>query len=207
MPPGASLQRTDEVLRAAQRIALANPAVQATLAFAGLDGATFTTAPNAATMFVTLKPHEDRASAEQVTGELRQKLAAVTAGAIVIIPPPPVRGIGTGGGFKMIIEDRSGAGYRALGNIASTMIAANQAPGLQSVLRRTARGRRAVCRHRPERAERLGAGAERLRLSGPIRIDVYQRSLLRLSTASRRAGRRALSREIGDIGLLGRVAS
>jgi HAE1 family hydrophobic/amphiphilic exporter-1 len=158
MPPGASLQRTDEVLRAAQRIALANPAVQATLAFAGLDGATFTTAPNAATMFVTLKPHEDRASAEQVTGELRQKLAAITAGAIVVIPPPPVRGIGTGGGFKMIIEDRSGAGYRALEDVSlRMMMAANRAPGLQSVFTTySTRTPRLFADIDRERAERLG---------------------------------------------------
>ncbi|MEI9887086.1 MAG: efflux RND transporter permease subunit [Rhizomicrobium sp.] len=88
MPPGASLERTDVVLRQAQRIALASPATQATVAFAGLDGATFTTAPNAATMFVALKPQEDRPSAEQVAGELIRKLASITAGTVVVIPRP-----------------------------------------------------------------------------------------------------------------------
>src|SRR5262249_50287702 len=52
MPPGSSLQRTDEVLHQAQRIALKNPATRATVAFAGLDGATFTNAPNAGPMLV-----------------------------------------------------------------------------------------------------------------------------------------------------------
>src|SRR5206468_6746697 len=56
MPPGASLQRTTEVLGQAQAIALRNPATAATVAFAGFDGATFTNAPNAAAMFVALTP-------------------------------------------------------------------------------------------------------------------------------------------------------
>src|SRR4029077_8353672 len=96
MPPGSSLQRTDEVLRQAQEIALKNPATRATVAFAGLDGATFTNAPNAGTMFVALKPQEERASADAVSNSLRQQLGSITAGGVLIIPPPPVRGIGTG---------------------------------------------------------------------------------------------------------------
>ena len=134
MPPGSSLQRTDEVLRQAQQIALRNSATRATVAFAGLDGATFTTAPNAATMFVALKPQEERTSADAVTDQLRAQLASITAGGVLIIPPPPVRGIGTGGGYKMLIEDRNGAGYRSLEEVTvRMMIEANHTPGLQSV--------------------------------------------------------------------------
>ncbi|MEP7242244.1 MAG: efflux RND transporter permease subunit, partial [Gammaproteobacteria bacterium] len=134
MPPGASLQRTDEVLREAQKIALKHPSAAATVAFAGLDGATFTNAPNAATMFVALKPRDDRHSADQVASDLRGQLSSITAGNVLLIPPPPVRGIGTGGGFKMMIEDRSGKGYAALEKAAFAMMgAANQTTGLQSV--------------------------------------------------------------------------
>jgi hydrophobe/amphiphile efflux-1 (HAE1) family protein len=134
MPPGSSLQRTDEVLREAQKIALKHPAARATVAFAGLDGATFSNAPNAAAMFVALKPREDRHSADSVTGELRKQLGSITAGTVLLIPPPPVRGIGTGGGFKMIIEDRNGAGFKALEGAAFAMMGqANHTEGLQSV--------------------------------------------------------------------------
>jgi hydrophobe/amphiphile efflux-1 (HAE1) family protein len=158
MPPGSSLQRTDEVLRQAQKIALGNPAAHVTVAFAGLDGATFTTAPNAAAMFVVLNSQETRASAEQVAAELRQKLASITAGAIIVVPPPPVRGIGTGGGYKMIIEDRNGAGYRALEDVTlRMMMAANQAPGLQSVFTTfSTRTPRLFADIDRERAEQLG---------------------------------------------------
>jgi HAE1 family hydrophobic/amphiphilic exporter-1 len=58
----------------------------------------------------------------------------LTAGNIILIPPPPVRGIGTGGGFKMMIEDRSGAGLGALEKTSFAMMGqANQTEGLQSV--------------------------------------------------------------------------
>ena len=158
MPPGASLQRTDEVLRQAQQIALKHPGARDTVAFAGLDGATFTNAPNAAAMFVALKPREERASANAIAGDLRKSLASITAGNILMIPPPPVRGIGTGGGFKMMIEDRSGAGFAALEKATFAMMgAANQTPGLQSVFStfntRTPRLYADIDR---ERAERLG---------------------------------------------------
>src|SRR6202030_3098967 len=70
MPPGPSLQRTDEVLRQAQTIALKNPGSRATVAFAGFDGATFTTAPNAAAMFVPLKESGERENALKISAEL-----------------------------------------------------------------------------------------------------------------------------------------
>jgi HAE1 family hydrophobic/amphiphilic exporter-1 len=134
MPPGASLQRTDEVLRQAQVIAMKNPAAAGTVAFAGLDGATFTNAPNAAAMFVTLKPQAKRKSAVAVAMDLRKSLSTITAGSILVIPPPPVRGIGTGGGYKMLIEDRGGKGYRPLEAVTMRMMmAANGDKGLQSV--------------------------------------------------------------------------
>ncbi len=133
LPPGASLQRTTEVLQRAQAIALKNPATEATVAFAGLDGATFSTAPNAAAMFVALKPSGDRKYADVVANEIRQALGPITDGVLLVIPPPPVRGIGTGGGWKMLIEDRSNAGYPALEQAAfAMMMKANQAKGLTS---------------------------------------------------------------------------
>jgi HAE1 family hydrophobic/amphiphilic exporter-1 len=158
MPPGASLQRTDEVLRRAQQIALEHPGARDTVAFAGLDGATFTNAPNAAAMFVALKPREERASADAIAGELRKSLSRITAGNILMISPPPVRGIGTGGGFKMMIEDRSGAGLPALEKATFAMMgAANQTAGLQSVFSTfNTRTPRLFADIDRERAERLG---------------------------------------------------
>ena len=158
LPPGASLQRTTEVLQRAQSIALRNPATVGTVAFAGLDGATFSNAPNAAAMFVSLKPHEDRKGADEVANELRQQMGAITDGVLLVIPPPPVRGIGTGGGWKMLIEDRQNQGYQALEGVAfAMMMKANQSPGLTAAFTtfnaRTPRLKADIDR---QRAEQLG---------------------------------------------------
>ena len=135
LPPGSSLQRTDEIVQQAAKLARDNVNVKATIAFAGFDGATFTTAPNAGAIFVTLKDFADRkAASEAIANDLRKAYGAITAGNILVVAPPPVRGIGTGGGFKMMVEDRSGAGYPALEGAAfKMMMAANQDPGLTSV--------------------------------------------------------------------------
>jgi HAE1 family hydrophobic/amphiphilic exporter-1 len=162
MPPGASLQRTTEVLRQAQGIALRNPAAEATVAFAGLDGATLTNAPNAAAMFVALKPKADRIKADAVAKQLRADLGAITAGNILVVAPPPVRGIGTGGGYKMMIEDRSGAGFKALESVTGAMMAkANQTTGLTSVFSTfNTKTPRLFADIDRERAEQLGVPVE-----------------------------------------------
>lgn len=165
LPPGSSLERTDEVLRSAQSIALKNGAVDQTVGFAGFDGATFTNAPNAGAIFVTLKPHADRAgSADDIANELRGAMSSITAGNLLVIAPPPVAGIGTGGGFKMMVEDRSGAGYAALERVAfQMMMGANQTPGVANTFTtfnvRTPRLTADIDR---ERAEQLGVPVDRL---------------------------------------------
>ncbi|MDM7954841.1 efflux RND transporter permease subunit [Blastomonas sp.] len=131
MPPGASLQRTTAALETAQAIALKNESVVSTIAFAGFDGATFTNAPNAAAVFITLKEAGTRISADEVANELRGAMSSITAGSILVIAPPPVAGLGTGGGFKMVIEDRGNAGLQALEGAAFAMMgAANQTEGI-----------------------------------------------------------------------------
>ena len=162
MPPGASLQRTTEVLKQAQAIADRHPATLNTIAFAGFDGATFTNAPNAAAMFVSFKPHSQRADADTLANELRGQLAGITAGDILVIPPPPVQGIGTGGGFKMMVEDRGGAGLQALeGATFAMMMKANQAQGLAGAFTTfNTRTPRLFADIDRERAEQLGVPVE-----------------------------------------------
>jgi hydrophobe/amphiphile efflux-1 (HAE1) family protein len=133
MPPGTALERTDTVARQVQALALKNPAVSGTVSFAGFDGATFTNAPNGAIVFVTLKDKGTRGEVDQITGELHKAFGAITSGNVLIISPPPVSGIGTGGGWKMEIEDRRGAGLHALEQTAFAMMgAANKAEGITS---------------------------------------------------------------------------
>jgi HAE1 family hydrophobic/amphiphilic exporter-1 len=67
-------------------------------------------------------------------GDVTQRLGAIEEGFIITVPPPPVRGIGNAGGFKMMIQDRGGQGLKALEEAATqVMIAGNQAAGLAGV--------------------------------------------------------------------------
>ncbi|CUS46239.1 MAG: multidrug efflux RND transporter permease subunit [Pseudomonadota bacterium] len=162
LPPGASLQRTTGIMSQAAKIALANKGTQATVAFAGLDGATFSTAPNAGAMFIPLKPHADREHADAIANELRREFGAINGGNILVVPPPPVRGIGTGGGWKMLIEDRTNLGLKALEGAAfAMMMKANQTPGITSAFTTfNTRTPRLFADIDRERAEQLGVPVE-----------------------------------------------
>ncbi|WP_422057090.1 efflux RND transporter permease subunit [Sphingomonas sp.] len=128
LPPGSSLNRTDAVVQQAIAEARKLPGVKYVVGFAGLDGASFSTAPNTGVLFFGLAPHAERdATADEIQGALYGALAPIKGGDILVIPPPPVPGIGTGGGFKMMIQDREGLGYNALAQSAfGMMMGANQ---------------------------------------------------------------------------------
>jgi HAE1 family hydrophobic/amphiphilic exporter-1 len=135
LPPGASLARTDAVVRRATEIILDHPATLHTAGFAGFDGATFTNAPNAGAIFFTLQPFEERVAAgydyQRVLGEVQGSLFQIKEAAVFVVAPPPVRGIGTGGGFKLYVEDRRNRGLAALEAATGEMVAgANAIPGV-----------------------------------------------------------------------------
>ncbi|MEL7544233.1 MAG: efflux RND transporter permease subunit, partial [Pseudomonadota bacterium] len=138
LPPGASLARTDAVIRKASKILLDIPGVQNTVGFAGLDGATFTNAPNAGAIFFTMKQFEDRTSPQDnafnILGRAFGQLQQIKEANIFVIAPPSVRGIGTGGGWKLYVQDRRGRGVRALEDATGALVAAaNQDPRLLRV--------------------------------------------------------------------------
>ncbi|MFL4978636.1 MAG: efflux RND transporter permease subunit [Xanthobacteraceae bacterium] len=138
LPPGASLERTDRVVRRASEVLLSRPGVAHAVTFAGFDGATFTDAPNYGVIFITLKPFEERVKAklatESILNDLRAQMQALREALVLVLPPPSVPGIGTGGGFKMYVQDRAGRGPRALEQAVGTITGrANQIPGLVQV--------------------------------------------------------------------------
>ncbi|MBV8792655.1 MAG: efflux RND transporter permease subunit, partial [Pseudolabrys sp.] len=139
LPPAASLARTDDVNRRAVDIALNTPGVAHAVNIVGFSGATFTNAPNAGAIFITLKPFEERArdsnqSAAAIQRQLFGRLASIQDGLIFVAAPPPVSGIGNAGGFRMMIEDRAGQGPAALQGAAYAMMGrAAQTPGLVQV--------------------------------------------------------------------------
>jgi hydrophobe/amphiphile efflux-1 (HAE1) family protein len=139
LPGGASLARTDALNKRVVDIALQTPGVAHAVNFAGFSGATFTNAPNAGAIFLPLEPFEQRArdpskSASAIQGALLQRFAALQDGLVLVVKPPPVRGIGTSGGFRMMIEDRGNAGPQALQGAVYAMVGrAAQTPGLSQV--------------------------------------------------------------------------
>jgi gold/copper resistance efflux pump len=128
LPSGASLDRTESVLRRMTDAALKQEGVQDVVGFAGLSINGFATVPNAAVMFVMLDPFEERTtdalSANAIAGALNQKFQSIDEGFVAVFPPPPVPGLGAVGGFKMQVQDRSGQGYAALLDVTQKLIAA-----------------------------------------------------------------------------------
>ncbi|HET9578702.1 MAG TPA: efflux RND transporter permease subunit, partial [Usitatibacter sp.] len=118
LPDGASLDRTEDVIRRMGEIALKNPDVQNAIAFPGLSINGFTNSSNAGIVFVGLKPFEQRTRRDQSGGAiamaLNRQFMSIPDAFIAIFPPPPVQGLGTTGGFKLQIEDRASLGYDAL---------------------------------------------------------------------------------------------
>ncbi|MDQ4147589.1 MAG: efflux RND transporter permease subunit, partial [Pseudomonadota bacterium] len=137
LPKGASLQRTDAIVRRADKLIRATQGVGHVVGIAGYSGATRSTAPNAAALFVLLAPFNERApgdTSEALIGRLQGVLQQIQEAEFLVIDPPPVRGLGTAGGFKMMVEDRSGAGLNALEGAADRLVAAaNQTRGLERV--------------------------------------------------------------------------
>jgi gold/copper resistance efflux pump len=135
LPEGASLDRTEAVVRQVTDIALAEPGVESVVAFPGISISGFATLPNSAVLFAMLDPFEQRTSedlsAGAIAGRLNGKLRGVSEGFAAVFPPPPVPGLGAIGGFKLQVQDRSGQGYEALHAATQKLIdAATQRPEL-----------------------------------------------------------------------------
>jgi hydrophobe/amphiphile efflux-1 (HAE1) family protein len=133
LPPGSSLARTEAVVKRAIDIILATPGVEHVAPFAGLDATTFTIGSNSGTIFSglpSLYNHEvPGVTAASVLADLRKRLSVIQDAYILTIPPPPVQGLGSSGGFKMMLEDRTGLGSQALVDAAHALVgAANKDP-------------------------------------------------------------------------------
>ena len=138
LPPGAALYRTENVVRRGIDIILGTKGVEHVAPFAGLDATTFTVASNAATIFSglpSLYNHElPGVSANTVLADLRQRLSVIKDAYVLTIPPPPVQGLGSTGGFKMMLEDRGALGSQALVHAANALVdAANKDPDFAGV--------------------------------------------------------------------------
>jgi len=125
-------------MREMSDIAMNEPGVEHAVAFPGLSINGFINSPSAGIVFATLKPFEERRSPElsgfAIAQSLQKKFLGVQGAFIAIFPPPPVMGLGTIGGFKLQIEDRTDQGYEALDQAVKAVMAKSaQAPELAGV--------------------------------------------------------------------------
>lgn len=135
LPNGSSLERTEKVIRRMTDIALKQPGVKDAVALPGLSIAGFSSSPNSGIVFVPLKPFEERRSpelsAQSIADSLNQKYGAIEEAFIAILPPPPVRGLGTTGGFKLQLQDKGDLGYEKLNEVVNEVLGkARQNPAL-----------------------------------------------------------------------------
>ncbi|WP_145265659.1 efflux RND transporter permease subunit [Calycomorphotria hydatis] len=138
LPDGASLARTNDVTKRVAEIGSKIDGVAHSVGIVGLSGSTFTISPNAAVTFLPLEDAKERAArgrgADVIVGDMRQAVAEINEAEIFIIPPPPVRGIGRGGGYKVYLQDQSGAGTEALDAVTNNIVMqANQQAGIVQI--------------------------------------------------------------------------
>ncbi|KIC46202.1 multidrug efflux RND transporter permease subunit [Tateyamaria sp. ANG-S1] len=130
LPEGASLDRTDAVMKQATEIALGTPGVTNAVAFAGFSGATFTNASNQGVIFTTFAPFEERLesglNANAIVGQIFGRMQAIREAFIIAIAPPAVSGVGTGGGFKMQLQDTESADMSRVLQTAYAIMGASQ---------------------------------------------------------------------------------
>jgi hydrophobe/amphiphile efflux-1 (HAE1) family protein len=138
LPGAASVARTADVISQAEAILKREPAVEDTTAVIGLNFIDSYSQSNAAFIVVTLKPFEERKDrslgAAAVIAGLGAKFSQIQGGAVIPLAPPPIIGLGTGGGFTYVLQDLAGGDPKALGQaLRGLIVAANQDPQLSRV--------------------------------------------------------------------------
>jgi hydrophobe/amphiphile efflux-1 (HAE1) family protein len=138
LPDGASIARTSALAAEVEGILKTETAIADYSTVIGLNFIDNYSQPNAGFFVVTLKPFDQRTSREDsasaVIARLAQKFRAVRAGNVVPIAPPPIIGLGSGGGFSYVLMDMGSADPKALGQaLRGLTVAANQEPQLRRV--------------------------------------------------------------------------
>ena len=139
LPDGASLQRTAKASATMARLIREVDGVGAVVELPGFSLFTFGSQPNVTTIFLPLKPSEERLvkglSDEVILGRIQAKLAPMQDGFIGTFRSPPVDGLGLLGGFNLQVQDRADAGFGALQDATMRLVmAANQDPRLRGAL-------------------------------------------------------------------------
>ncbi len=127
LPDAASVQRTQRVMERVEGIARKVPGVAHTVGISGQSLILNANAPNLGSLYVMLKEFADRGpgeGADDVAATIRDRCRKEVRGAeVAVFGPPPIEGLGTTGGFKMIIEDRGNVGLGELERVSDAIVA------------------------------------------------------------------------------------
>src|SRR5665213_997226 len=123
LPDGATLPRTARASAKVQQLLAQNPGVEHVFVLNGIDVIGGGNKTNAATVFVTLKPWDDRdVSADDVIKYVSANASKVTEGVVLAFSPVPIRGIGTSGGFEVYVQDRAGGDPQKLSTVVQQFV-------------------------------------------------------------------------------------
>jgi multidrug efflux pump len=137
LPDSASVERTQRVMARIETLARSMPGVEHTVGVSGQSLLLNANAPNLGSMYIMLKEFSQRRgpklTADAIAAKLTQRCQNEVRGAIVsAFGAPPIDGLGTTGGFKLIIEDRGNLGLDYLQRVSDQIVErGNDTPGLQ----------------------------------------------------------------------------
>ena len=128
LPEGASLQRTDEILKEVEKIVGNTKGVRSAIGLAGYNVLNSLNFPNSAMMFIGLEPWGERKTpalhAKALVEEWNKKFAAIPGARAFAFGPPPLPGYGNVSGFTMQLQDRSGGSIEQLAGYVQQLQAA-----------------------------------------------------------------------------------
>ena len=139
LPDGASFERTDAVVQKVDAIGRKLPGVAHTFAISGYSSVLQANQSNVGAAFLVLDPFDDRKDAQlrgdALLANIRKAFSGIQEARVLVLPPPPIRGLGNAGGFKIQVQDLNNAGLPALEAATQKLLtAAQQEPGLISLI-------------------------------------------------------------------------
>ncbi|HMJ92265.1 MAG TPA: multidrug efflux RND transporter permease subunit, partial [Candidatus Acidoferrum sp.] len=139
LPDASSFERTDNIVRQVDAIGRGIPGVAHTFAISGYSSVLQANQPNVGAAFLVLDPADKRKDpnlrGEKMLATIRKNFSVVQEGRVIVLPPPPLRGLGNAGGFKLQVQDLNNAGLASLDGATRALLdAAQRDPELTSLI-------------------------------------------------------------------------